>query len=98
MRALVDDLKVQVAKAAEGGGEKARTKHTERGKLLGQPVYALLGGPKQERMACYVTGNDVARGGLGEEPGTDHRIHRGGVGADPSLGDGAGCLVCVDVV
>ncbi len=30
-----------------------------RGKLLEQPVYALLGGPKQERMACYVTGNDV---------------------------------------
>jgi L-rhamnonate dehydratase len=30
-----------------------------RGKLLDQPVYALLGGPQKERMFCYVTGNDV---------------------------------------
>ena len=34
MRAVVDDLKAQVAKAAEGGGEAARKKHTDRGKLL----------------------------------------------------------------
>ncbi len=34
MRALVDDLHVQVAKAAAGGGEAARSKHTGRGKLL----------------------------------------------------------------
>src|SRR3954469_17950172 len=34
MRGYVDDLKSQFAKVAEGGGEKARAKHTERGKLL----------------------------------------------------------------
>jgi 3-methylcrotonyl-CoA carboxylase beta subunit len=34
MRALVDDLNAQVAKAAAGGGEAARAKHTARGKLL----------------------------------------------------------------
>ena len=34
MRALVDDLHIQVAKAAAGGGEAARSKHTGRGKLL----------------------------------------------------------------
>src|SRR3954471_13417414 len=34
MRQLVDDLNVQVAKAAAGGGEGARAKHTARGKLL----------------------------------------------------------------
>jgi len=34
MRSVVDDLKSQLATAALGGGEKARTKHTERGKLL----------------------------------------------------------------
>ncbi len=34
MRALVDDLRHQVAKAAQGGGEAARAKHTGRGKLL----------------------------------------------------------------
>ncbi|MEO8653897.1 MAG: carboxyl transferase domain-containing protein, partial [Ramlibacter sp.] len=33
MQALVDDLKVQVAKHAEGGGEIARAKHMARGKL-----------------------------------------------------------------
>jgi L-rhamnonate dehydratase len=30
-----------------------------KGKLLGQPVYALLGGPQKERIPCYATGNDV---------------------------------------
>ncbi|MFM8609999.1 MAG: carboxyl transferase domain-containing protein [Burkholderiaceae bacterium] len=34
MQALVDDLAAQVAKAAEGGGESARTRHVARGKLL----------------------------------------------------------------
>ena len=29
------------------------------GKVTGQPVYALAGGPTREEMACYVTGNDV---------------------------------------
>ena len=30
-----------------------------KGKLLGQPVYSLLGGPQKERLFCYATGNDV---------------------------------------
>jgi 3-methylcrotonyl-CoA carboxylase beta subunit len=34
MRALVDDLNVKVNKAALGGGDAARAKHTARGKLL----------------------------------------------------------------
>jgi 3-methylcrotonyl-CoA carboxylase beta subunit len=34
MRLLVSDLKARIAKAAEGGGEAARAKHTARGKLL----------------------------------------------------------------
>jgi len=34
MRALVDDLNVQTARAALGGGEVARARHTGRGKLL----------------------------------------------------------------
>ena len=34
LRAAVDDLKQQLHKVSEGGGEKARAKHTERGKLL----------------------------------------------------------------
>ncbi|MBX3726640.1 MAG: methylcrotonoyl-CoA carboxylase [Xanthomonadales bacterium] len=34
LRGLVDDLRAQMAAAAEGGGAKARDKHTARGKLL----------------------------------------------------------------
>ncbi len=34
MRGLVADLKAQFARSAFGGGEKARARHTERGKLL----------------------------------------------------------------
>ncbi|WP_298233597.1 carboxyl transferase domain-containing protein [uncultured Azohydromonas sp.] len=34
MRALVEDLREQAARAAQGGGEAARAKHTARGKLL----------------------------------------------------------------
>ena len=34
MRALVSDLNTQIDKAAMGGGESARAKHTARGKLL----------------------------------------------------------------
>ena len=30
-----------------------------KGKLLGEPVYRLLGGPARDEMTCYVTGNDV---------------------------------------
>jgi 3-methylcrotonyl-CoA carboxylase beta subunit len=40
---LVEELKSRMAHAAEGGGEKARAKHTERGKLLPRErVRALL--------------------------------------------------------
>ena len=42
MRALVDDLHVQLAKAAAGGGEAARAKHTARGKLLPRDRVQLL--------------------------------------------------------
>lgn len=34
LQAAVDELQRRLARAAEGGGEKARRKHTERGKLL----------------------------------------------------------------
>ena len=30
-----------------------------KGKLLGQPVYSLLGGPARDKIFCYATGNDV---------------------------------------
>jgi len=30
-----------------------------KGKLLGKPVYSLIGGPQKERIYCYATGNDV---------------------------------------
>ncbi|MGH6913874.1 MAG: methylcrotonoyl-CoA carboxylase, partial [Geminicoccales bacterium] len=34
MRALVEDLRVQVQRIKQGGGEKARARHLSRGKLL----------------------------------------------------------------
>ncbi|MDO8252686.1 MAG: carboxyl transferase domain-containing protein, partial [Rhodoferax sp.] len=42
MRALVDDLNTQIAKAALGGGEAARATHTGRGKLLPRDRVQLL--------------------------------------------------------
>ena len=30
-----------------------------KGKLLGQPVYSLIGGPQKDEIFCYCTGNDV---------------------------------------
>ncbi|MCE5233935.1 MAG: carboxyl transferase domain-containing protein [Mizugakiibacter sp.] len=43
LRASVDDLRRELARNAEGGGEKARAKHTARGKLLPRErVRALL--------------------------------------------------------
>ncbi|HAL48593.1 MAG TPA: hypothetical protein DCP37_12650 [Dehalococcoidia bacterium] len=30
-----------------------------KGKLLGRPVYELLGGPARDRVTCYATGNDT---------------------------------------
>jgi 3-methylcrotonyl-CoA carboxylase beta subunit len=42
-RGLVDELDQRLARAAEGGGEKARSRHTERGKLLARDrITALL--------------------------------------------------------
>jgi len=42
MRALVDDLQTQIDKAALGGGDAARAKHTARGKLLPRDRVAML--------------------------------------------------------
>ncbi|WP_342618913.1 carboxyl transferase domain-containing protein [Rhodoferax sp. GW822-FHT02A01] len=42
MRALVEDLNRQIDKAAMGGGEAARAKHTARGKLLPRDRVAML--------------------------------------------------------
>jgi 3-methylcrotonyl-CoA carboxylase beta subunit len=59
MRSVVGDLKQQTAKAAAGGGEKARKKHTERGKLLARErIRALLdpGSPFLEMSALAAHG------------------------------------------
>ncbi len=42
MRALVQDLNTQIARAAQGGGDAARAKHTARGKLLPRDRVQLL--------------------------------------------------------
>jgi len=60
LRGLVDDLRTQLAQAALGGGDKARAKHTERGKLLARErIRALLdparhssNSPRSPRTPC----------------------------------------------
>ena len=42
MRALVAELARELGRAAEGGGERARARHTERGKLLPRERVAAL--------------------------------------------------------
>jgi 3-methylcrotonyl-CoA carboxylase beta subunit len=58
-KALVDELDARLAKAAQGGGEKARDKHIERGKLLARDrITALLdpGSPFLELNALAAEG------------------------------------------
>ena len=42
MGALVDDLRAQAARVWEGGGARARERHTARGKLLARDRVAAL--------------------------------------------------------
>src|ERR1700744_1955329 len=65
LRGLVDDLRRELARSAEGGGEKAREKHTARGKLLPRErIRALLdpGSPFLELspLAAYGMYDDAA--------------------------------------
>ena len=81
MQALVDDLRQQQARVAQGGGEAARAKHTARGKLLPRErVQQLLdpGSPFLEvapLAALNMYGNDAPAAGLiagiGRVNGTD---------------------------
>ncbi|MDP3522115.1 MAG: carboxyl transferase domain-containing protein, partial [Hydrogenophaga sp.] len=81
MRAVVDDLKAQVARVAAGGGEAARAKHTARGKLLPRDRVQMLldpGTPFLELAPLAAMGmyNDDAPcagivAGIGRVSGTD---------------------------
>ncbi|MCB1608730.1 MAG: methylcrotonoyl-CoA carboxylase, partial [Xanthomonadales bacterium] len=59
LSSVVDDLRAQMASVAQGGGERARLKHTERGKLLPRErIRALLdpGSPFLELSALAAHG------------------------------------------
>lgn len=81
MRALVTDLRDKVAKAALGGGDKARAKHAARGKLLPRERIDLLldpGAPFLElsQLAAFGMYDDDAPGaglisGIGRVAGVD---------------------------
>ncbi|MCS3804393.1 3-methylcrotonyl-CoA carboxylase beta subunit [Chromobacterium alkanivorans] len=81
MRALVADLRDKVAKAALGGGDKARAKHAARGKLLPRERIDLLldpGAPFLElsQLAAFGIYDDDAPGaglisGIGRIAGVD---------------------------
>ena len=72
MRALVDDLRVQLAKVEEGGGEAARKKHVARGKLLPRERVQMLldpGTPFLEIGALAAHGMYINKDGVGDAPG-----------------------------
>ncbi len=70
MQSLVEDLRVQVAKAAEGGGESARAKHVARGKLLPRDRVQMLLDPGTPFLeiaplaALNMHGNDAPCAGM----------------------------------
>ena len=59
-RALVEDLDARLARAALGGGDKARARHTERGKLLARDRIAALLDPGSP----FLELNALAAGGM----------------------------------
>ena len=72
MRALVDDLNAQIARAALGGGEAARAKHTGRGKLLPRERVQMLldpGTPFLELSPLAALGLYPDRDGTDSAPG-----------------------------
>ncbi len=72
MRALVDDLRVQLAKSAAGGGEAARARHTARGKLLPRDRVQMLldpGTPFLEIAPLAAHGMYLNKDGVGDAPG-----------------------------
>ena len=72
MRALVDDLKAQVQKVGLGGGEAARKKHMDRGKLLPRVRVQMLldpGTPFLEVAPLAALGMYQEKGGVDAAPG-----------------------------
>ncbi len=72
MRALVDDLNVQLAKIALGGGEAPRAKHVARGKLLPRDRVEMLldpGRPFLEIAPLAALGMYKEKGGVDAAPG-----------------------------
>ncbi|MEP6791571.1 MAG: carboxyl transferase domain-containing protein, partial [Ramlibacter sp.] len=71
MRALVEDLNVQVAKAALGGGDASRARHEARGKLLPRDRVQMLldpGTPFLELAPLAAHGLYVNKDGVGDAP------------------------------
>ena len=92
MQSLVDDLREKVQKIALGGGETARQKHLDRGKLLPRERIDHLIDPKR-RGAAKVVRPQVklidAQGNEVKIPGTDHSVTIGfQVGALIQVRDG----------
>ena len=60
-----------------------------KGKLLGRPVYELLGGPQKESIPCYASNTDLSYGTRGERDLVPRTRLRGGQGL-PARGPGGG--------
>ncbi|MDQ6881037.1 MAG: methylcrotonoyl-CoA carboxylase [Pseudomonadota bacterium] len=71
MRALVDDLQVQLKKAAAGGGEASRARHLKRGKLLPRDRVQMLldpGTPFLELAPLAAHAMYLNKEGVGDAP------------------------------
>jgi len=93
MRGLVDDLNVQLAKAALGGGAAARAKHTARGKLLPRDRVQLLLDPGTPFLEIA----PLAGMGVYSEPDGSDSAPSAGVVAGIGRVNGVDCMiVCND--
>ncbi|MDB5947891.1 MAG: carboxyl transferase domain protein, partial [Ramlibacter sp.] len=72
MRVLVNDLQLQLARAAAGGGEASRARHVSRGKLLPRDRVQMLldpGTPFLELAPLAAHAMYVNKDGIGDAPG-----------------------------
>src|SRR5262245_22586712 len=88
-RALADELRTRVAQAALGGGERARTRHTERGKLLPRERIDRLLDPG----AAFLEIGQLAANGLYGTPDDPEGAPGAGVVAGIGRVSGRACMI-----
>src|SRR6478672_4184153 len=90
MRELVDDLRARLARVRQGGSERARQKHTDRGKLLVRDRVDRLLDPGSPFLEIAPL---AAHGMYGAGAGDDHAVPSAGVVAGIGRVSGRECVV-----